>query len=142
MEIKKDQQVWAIIKTQNFFCIICIIHICRDNWKNINLKFTFINYFCPLFFDMVGACNLFRTITLSQKYNNGIFWKYTISYFGFYIKFLHSFLEKELDNSAIEAGRPWEAHYTSKASKSEAIFDFSFLKSASKLKGKDEKPTP
>lgn len=67
--------------------------------------------------------------------------KKTLIYFGIYVKFLHRFLEKELNNSAIEAGRPWEAHYTSKASKSEAIFDFSFLNRPAS-KGKDEKPTP
>ena len=91
---------------------------------------------------MVGACNLFRTITLSQQYNNGFLKKIPLIYFGIYVKFLHRFLKKELDNSAIEAGRPWEAHYTSKASKrskSEAIFDFSFLNRPASYKGKVRK---
>ena len=126
---KKDQQLWTIVETQNFYHIICIIHICKDKLQNTILKFTFINFFCPLFFDMVGACNLFRTMTLSQQCKNGFLKKTLLIYFGIYVKFLHWFLEKKLNNSAIEAGRPWEAHYTSKASKSksEAIFDFSYL---------------
>lgn len=140
---KKDQQVWAIIKTHNFYHIIYIIHICTDNLPNTILKFTFIDFFWPLFFVMVGVCNLFRSTTLSQQCNNGTLKKWTVLNFGIYVKFLHRFPEKDLNNSAIEAGRPWEAHYTSKASKSksEAIFDFSFLNRPAS-KGKDEKPTP
>jgi hypothetical protein len=68
---KKDQQLWTIVETQNFYHIICIIHICKDKLQNTILKFTFINFFCPLFFDMVGACNSFRTMNLSQQCNNG-----------------------------------------------------------------------
>jgi hypothetical protein len=42
-----------------------------------------------LFFDMVGACNLFRTMTLSQQCKNGFLKKNLLIYFGIYVKFLH-----------------------------------------------------